>query len=137
VLGFDGSGRTGEGRIPRPRTSLRGQLRFRATFFVLEHFRESHSGRVRERKRRSRRRDFRRRGEGRRAAKINAVVEVQLPHDFQERRDCFQVSLLQRNVGAAQRLGQPGDLEAGVVLRRIEPPLRQGLTDSATICSTL
>jgi hypothetical protein len=87
---------------------------------------------LRERKRRSRRRDFRRRGERRRAAKINAVVEVQLPHDFQKRRDRLQVSFLQRNVGAAQRLGQPGDLEAGVVRRRIELPLRQGLTDSAT-----
>ena len=67
-----------------------------------------------------------------RRADIDAVVEVQLPHDFQERRDRLQVSLLQRNVGAAQRLGQPRDLEAGIVLRRIEPPLRQGLTDSAT-----
>ena len=57
------------------------------------------------------------------SAANDAVVEVQLPHDFQERRNRIQVSLLQRNVGAAQRLGQPLDLEAGVVLRRIEPAL--------------
>ena len=86
---------------------------------------------MRERKPRSRRRDFRRRG-GDHAARIDVVVEVQLPHDFQERRNRLQVSLFQRNVGAAQRLDQPCDLEAGVVLRRIEPPFRQGLTDRAT-----
>jgi hypothetical protein len=34
--------------------------------------------------------------------------------------------------GAAQRLDEPCDLELGVVLRRIEPPFRQGLTDRAT-----
>ena len=66
------------------------------------------------------------------AARIDVVVEVQLPHDFQERRNRLQVSLFQRNVGAAQRLDQPCDLEAGVVLRRIEPSFRQGLTDRAT-----
>src|SRR6185437_15129387 len=42
------------------------------------------------------------------------------------------VSVLQRNVGAAQRLGQPRNLDAGIVLRRIETPFRQGLADSAT-----
>jgi hypothetical protein len=51
---------------------------------------------MRERKWRNRRRDFLRRGERWRAAKINAVIEVQLPHDFQERRNRLQVSLLQR-----------------------------------------
>ena len=79
---------------------------------------------MRERKRRSRRRDFRRRRRrGERPADIDAVVEVQLSHHFQERSNRLQVSLLQRNVGAAQCLGQPGDLEAGVVRRRIELPL--------------
>src|ERR1700722_17318536 len=89
---------------------------------------------MRERKWRSRRRDFRqrrRRGE-KRPADIDAVVEVQLSHHFQEWSNRLQISLLQRNVGAAQRLGQSRDLEAGIVLRLIEPPLRQGLTDSAT-----
>ena len=87
-----------------------------------------------ERKRRRCGRDFRRRrrrGEPRRAD-IDAVVEIQLAYDFQERPNRLQVSLFQRNIGAAQRLGQPYDFEAGVVLRRIEPPLRQGLTNSAT-----
>ncbi|HWY82813.1 MAG TPA: pilus assembly protein TadG-related protein [Roseiarcus sp.] len=71
---------------------------------------------------------------GKSALLVSGVSEAsaQLPHNFHERRNRLQVSVLQRNVGAAQRLGQPGDLEAGVVLRRIEPPLRQGLTDSAT-----
>ena len=88
---------------------------------------------MRERKWRSRRRDFRqrRRRDKQRPADIDAVVEVQLSHHFQERSNRLQVSLLQRNVGAAQRLGQSRDLEARVVLRRIEPPLRQGLTDRA------
>jgi len=34
-------------------------------------------------------------------ADIDAVIEVQLPHHFQERRNRLQVSLLERNVGAA------------------------------------
>jgi hypothetical protein len=68
---------------------------------------------MRERKRRSCRRDLRqrRRCSESPGANIDAMVEVQLPHDFHERRDRLQVSLLQRNVGAAQRLGQPRNLE--------------------------
>jgi hypothetical protein len=63
---------------------------------------------------------------------MDAVVEVELPHHLQERRNRLQVSLLQRNVGAAQRLRQPRNLEAGVVLRRIELALGQRLADRAT-----
>jgi hypothetical protein len=88
---------------------------------------------MRERERRRCRCDFRqRRQRGSRRADIDAVVEVQLPHDFHERRNRLRISLLQRNVGAAQRLGQPRDLEAGIVFGRVEPPLRQGLADSAS-----
>src|ERR1700733_10001580 len=87
---------------------------------------------MRERKRRRGRRDLRRRRwRGSPGANIDAMVEVQLPHDFQKRRNRLQVALFQRNVSAAQGLGQPRDLQAGVVLRRIELPLRQGLADSA------
>jgi hypothetical protein len=108
-------------------------LLFCATFFVLEQFGNRDARRMRERKRRRCRREVRRRQRrGSSRAEIDAVVEVQLPHDFHERRNRAQISLLQRNVGAAQRLGQPRDLEAGLVLRRIGPPLRQGLTDGAT-----
>ena len=71
-------------------------------------------------------------GERSRRADIDAVVEVQLPHDLHERRDRLQVSRLERKVGAAQRLGEPRDLETGIVFGRIEPALRQGLTDRAT-----
>jgi hypothetical protein len=60
------------------------------------------------------------------------VVEVQIRYDFQEPRNRLQVSLFRRNVRATQRLGQSRDLEAGVVLRRIKPPLRQSRTDRAT-----
>src|SRR3984957_4223244 len=122
------------------RTSLRARvisgtyLLFYAAFFVIEQFRNRHAGRMRERKRRNCRRDVRqrRRWSESRGANIDAVVEIKLPHALHEWRNRLQVSLLQRNVGAAQRLGQPGHLEAGVVLRRIELPLRQGLTDRAT-----
>jgi hypothetical protein len=51
---------------------------------------------------------------------VHIDVEVQLPHNFHELRDRIQVSLLQRNIGAAQGLGQPRDLQTGIVLGRIE-----------------
>jgi len=88
---------------------------------------------MRERERQSSRRDFRRRGRRGepRGAHMDAVVEVQLSHDFEERRDRLHVPLFQRFVGAAQRLGQPRDLKPGIILRRIELPLCQGLTDDA------
>jgi hypothetical protein len=65
-------------------------------------------------------------------ANIDAAVQIELPHDFHKRRNRLQIHLLQRNVGATQRLGQPRDLETGIVFGRIELSLRQGLTDSAT-----
>jgi hypothetical protein len=109
-------------------------LLFCATFFVIEHLRNRHAGRVRERKRRSRRRDVVPRGRWSesRGADMDAVVEIKLPHNFHEWRNRLQVSLLQRNVGAAQRFGQPRNLESSVVLRRIELALGQRLADRAT-----
>jgi hypothetical protein len=96
-------------------------LLFCATFFFIEQFRNRNAGRMRERKRRSCRRGARqpRRWSESRGANMNAVVEIKLADDFHERLNRLQVSLLQRSVGAAQRLCQPRDLEAGVVLRRI------------------
>ena len=81
---------------------------------------------MRERKRRRCRCDFLHcsRWSQARWTNIDAVVEVQLPHNIHERRDRLQISLLQGNVGATQRLGQPRDLEMGIVFWRIELPLR-------------
>jgi hypothetical protein len=85
-----------------------------------------------ERQQRSGRPDFRqRRRREPRGADVDAVAELELSH-LHERRDRLEISFLQRNVGAPQRLAQPRDLEASAILSRIEAPLRQGLADSAT-----
>src|SRR5947208_1184557 len=131
-----GSDWTKEGEGPR--TSLRAHmisttyLRFCATLFGLEQVCKGHAWRMRERKRRCRRDFGLRPRRAARRAKSDSVVEIELPHDFHKRRNRLQISLLERNVRAAQRLGQPRDLEASIVFGRIEPSLRQGLTDSAT-----
>ena len=71
------------------------------------------------------RRRVERRGPG------EAVVAIELGDNFYEMEDGLHVAFLQGHVRAAKRLVEPRDLQPGVILLRVEPPVGERLRDRA------
>ncbi len=59
------------------------------------------------------------------------MIAIEMFNNLYECLDGFQVAALDRDVGKAQRLGEPCDLQMDVSLRRVEPARRDDRVDFA------